>query len=133
MRAQTISGGLVLRTVSVAGTRVRSATGAGATEVWTARSRVGPITRAVTSAPGMLTDVRTRSSLLKNGARILAISAGVWNRRPGSLAIILATSEASSAGTSGRTRCKGLASIERWDWRTSRTFGAWNGGAPERR
>ena len=42
------------------------------------------------------------SPFLKNGVSASATSPGVWNRRAGSLAIILATRAASSAGTSGR-------------------------------
>ena len=49
---------------------------------------------------------------MKNGVSAWATSFGVWNRRSGSLAIILATSAASSTGTSGRTRFSGVASIE---------------------
>src|SRR5271157_1342022 len=51
-------------------------------------------------------------AFLKNGTNSLATSPGVWNRRSGSLASILATTAASSAGTSGRMNFKGLASIE---------------------
>jgi len=40
---------------------------------------------------------------LTNGARAAATSAGVWKRSAGSLAIIRATTSASTAGTSGRT------------------------------
>ena len=50
--------------------------------------------------------------VLKNSLSPWAISFGSWNRRSGSLAIIFATSAASSAGTSGRTRFSGVASIE---------------------
>ena len=53
---------------------------------------------------------------LKNGVSACATSPGVWNRRPGSFAIILATTAASSTGTSGRTRFSGPASIEKWAW-----------------
>ena len=49
---------------------------------------------------------------LKKGTRALATSAGVWYRFSGALAIILATTAASSAGTSGRRRSRGLASPE---------------------
>ena len=45
---------------------------------------------------------------LKNGVSALATSPGVWNRRSGSLAIILATSAASSTGTSGRDEVQRL-------------------------
>ena len=45
--------------------------------------------------------------LLEEGREGLGTSFGVWNRRAGSLASILATSAASSAGTSGRIRFSG--------------------------
>ena len=53
---------------------------------------------------------------LKNGMSAVATSPGVSNLRAGSLAIILATSAASSVGTSGRTRFSGSASREMWAW-----------------
>ena len=53
---------------------------------------------------------------LKNGVSALATSPGVWNRRAGSFAIILATRAANSAGTSGRTKFSGSASLEMWAW-----------------
>ena len=46
---------------------------------------------------------------LKNGASAWATPAGVWNRRAGSFAIIVATTPANSAGTSDRTRSSGSA------------------------
>src|SRR5271157_6195681 len=49
---------------------------------------------------------------LKNGVSACATSLGSWNRRSGSLAIILPTSAASSTGTSGRARFSGRASRE---------------------
>ena len=55
-------------------------------------------------------------AFLKTGVRAWATSPGVWNRLPGSLAIILATSAANSDETSGRTRLSGSASREMWAW-----------------
>ena len=68
---------------------------------------------ACPAAAGAVFNVR------KNGVSALATSPGVWNRASGSFAIILATSAASSAGTSGRTRLRGVASIEWCAWRRS--------------
>ena len=50
--------------------------------------------------------------LLKNGVRARATSLGSWKRCFGSLAIILATTAASSTDTSGLARCSGVASAE---------------------
>ena len=69
----------------------------------------------------------------KNGTSALATSAGVWNRLFGSLAIILATTAASSAGTSERIRFSGLASIEWCACSSSYRLGASNGGWPASR
>ena len=67
-----------------------------------------PSSSAVTAAPNDLRHVPlltvSRITCLKNGVSAWATSPGVWNRRAGSLAIILATRAASSAGTSGRNR-----------------------------
>ncbi len=70
---------------------------------------------------------------LKNFVSACATSPGVWNRFAGSLAIIFATSAASSVGTSGRTRLSGWASIEWWAWSSSYRLVARNGARPLRR
>ncbi len=66
---------------------------------------------------------KARSPFLKNGANAWTTSFACWKRRSGSLAIILATSAASSTGTSGRFRFSGIASIEWCAWRMS----SWSG------
>jgi hypothetical protein len=47
---------------------------------------------------------------VKNGVSARASSPGVWNLRPGSLAIIRDTTAANSTGISGETKLRGLAS-----------------------
>ena len=67
---------------------------------------------------------------LMNGTKARAASTGVWKRRAGSLAIIRATTAASSAGVPARDRWRGVASVDTWAWRMSKKLFPGNGGAP---
>ena len=67
---------------------------------------------------------------LKKEDNASATSAGSWNRRSGDFSIILATTDARSAGTSGRTRFNGRASVAWWARRVSYSVPPWNGSRP---